>query len=71
MTKEDIIQTITNDPHTYLKPILIYRRDEQFDLAVSYIQNKMGCDNETAHQVALFYFEKKDDFLKIISFIIE
>lgn len=59
MTKEEVIKIIENNPYTYLKQIFIYRRDKQFDIAVSYIQKEVGCDKEIAQQSVLYYFEKQ------------
>ena len=58
MIKEEVIQIIEKNPYTYLMQILRYRRDKQFDIAVSYIQSEIGCDREVAEQSALYFFNK-------------
>lgn len=59
MTKEEVIEIINNNRPKYLKPILIYRRDNQFDVMVAFIQTNIKCDEELAREVALYFFDKK------------
>ena len=58
MTKEEIIQILDNNDDKYLTQLLIYRRDNQFDLAVIYLQNELNCDKETAQQGVFHIYER-------------
>lgn len=57
MTGEEVIQILEHNPNKYLKKLLIYRNENNFDMATLYIQNELKCDKEAAQQGAFYIFD--------------